>query len=199
MKIKLDKYAFMPVREHITDAGLDIRAIDDGIVRAKQSLLFHTGVNVQLPKGTAGLFVSKSGLMVKDDITSTGLVDEGYSGEVLVKWQRMCDKHVCPECGKPKLSDICPIILERSTHFSCDDCVTEMSLESLAEVEEIVMRWAKDHPEPVYPTWKEYLLDIGVIPDDAVPPDYVQELIVMCVDKPIPADIAQKLGLKAKE
>ena len=29
MKIKLDKYAFMPVREHITDAGLDIRAIDD--------------------------------------------------------------------------------------------------------------------------------------------------------------------------
>lgn len=92
MKIKLDKYAFMPVREHITDAGLDIRAIDDGLVRAKQSLLFHTGVHVQLPKGTAGLFVSKSGLMVKDDITSTGLVDEGYSGEVLVKLFNHGDK-----------------------------------------------------------------------------------------------------------
>ena len=85
MKIKLDKYAFMPVREHITDAGLDVRAIDDGIVRAKQSAIFHTGVHVQLPKGTAGLFVSKSGLMVNHEITSTGLVDEGYSGEVLVK------------------------------------------------------------------------------------------------------------------
>jgi len=85
LKIKLDKYAFMPVREHITDAGLDIRAIDDGIVRAKQSMIFHTGVHVQLPKGTAGLFVSKSGLMVKHEITSTGLVDEGYSGEVLIK------------------------------------------------------------------------------------------------------------------
>lgn len=85
MKIKLDKYAFMPVREHITDAGLDIRAVDDGIVRAKQSTLFYTGVHVQLPKGTAGLFVSKSGLMVNHDITSTGLVDEGYDGEVLVK------------------------------------------------------------------------------------------------------------------
>ena len=92
MKIKLDKYAFMPVREHITDAGLDIRAIDDGIIRAKQSMLFHTGVHVQLPKGTAGLFVSKSGLMVKDDITSTGLVDEGYSGEVLVKLFNHGDK-----------------------------------------------------------------------------------------------------------
>lgn len=85
MKIKLEKYAFMPVREHITDAGLDIRAMDDGIVRAKQSAVFHTGVHVQLPKGTAGLFVSKSGLMVKHEITSTGLVDEGYDGEVLVK------------------------------------------------------------------------------------------------------------------
>lgn len=92
MKIKLDKYAFMPVREHITDAGLDIRAIDDGIVRAKQSLLFHTGVHVQLPKGTAGLFVSKSGLMVKHEITSTGLVDEGYSGEVLIKLFNHGDK-----------------------------------------------------------------------------------------------------------
>lgn len=85
MKIKLDKYAFSPVREHITDAGLDVLAIDDGIVRARSSAVFHTGVHVQLPKGTAGLFVSKSGLMVHHGITSTGLVDEGYDGEVLVK------------------------------------------------------------------------------------------------------------------
>lgn len=85
MKIKLEPYAFVPVREHITDAGMDIRAMDDGIVRAKQSAVFRTGVHVQLPKGTAGLFVSKSGLMVKHEITSTGLVDEGYDGEVMVK------------------------------------------------------------------------------------------------------------------
>lgn len=85
MRIKLDRYAFMPVREHITDAGLDIRSMDDGIVRAHQSQLFRTGVHIQLPKSTAGLFVSKSGLMVQHEITSTGLVDEGYDGEVLVK------------------------------------------------------------------------------------------------------------------
>lgn len=85
MKIKLEKYAFMPVREHITDAGLDICAMDDGIVRARQSEVFHTGVHVKLPRSTAGLFVSKSGLMVDHEITSTGLIDEGYDGEVLVK------------------------------------------------------------------------------------------------------------------
>ena len=85
MKIMLETGAFEPVREHVTDAGLDIRAMHDGIVRAGQSALFHTGVHVELPEKTAGLFVSKSGLMVKHDITATGLVDDGYCGEIMVK------------------------------------------------------------------------------------------------------------------
>lgn len=40
---------------------------------------------MQLPKHTAGLIVSKSGLNVKHDITSTGLVDEAYTGSIRVK------------------------------------------------------------------------------------------------------------------
>lgn len=85
MRIKLDKGAFTPVRAHPTDAGLDIRAMTGGIVRAGQSHTFPTGVHIELPRGTAGLFVSKSGLMMNHDITATGLVDEGYSGEIRVK------------------------------------------------------------------------------------------------------------------
>lgn len=85
MNIKLDPGAFLPVREHSTDAGLDVRAYKGGVVRAGKSRVFRTGLHVELPPGTAGLFVSKSGLMMKHDITSTGLVDEGYSGEVMVK------------------------------------------------------------------------------------------------------------------
>lgn len=85
MKIKLDEGAFMPRREHATDAGLDIRAMKKGLVRAGQSVTFHTGVHIQLPPNTAGLFVSKSGLMMNHDITATGLVDEGYDGEIMVK------------------------------------------------------------------------------------------------------------------
>lgn len=85
MKMIIEPGAFVPTRAYSTDAGLDMYAMHDGIVRARQAVTFHTGVHVELPKGTAGLFVSKSGLMVKHDITSTGLVDEGYDGEVLVK------------------------------------------------------------------------------------------------------------------
>lgn len=85
MKIKLDPGAYMPVREHPTDAGLDIRAKYRKIVPARGCAVFNTGVHVQLPPGTAGILVSKSGLNVKYGITSTGLIDEGYDGEICVK------------------------------------------------------------------------------------------------------------------
>ena len=85
MKIMLDDGAFAPVRAHKEDAGLDIRAKSDALVRAGQSMTFHIGVHIQLPPGTCGLMVSKSGLNVRHDITSTGLIDEGYTGEIVVK------------------------------------------------------------------------------------------------------------------
>ena len=85
MKIMLDDGAFAPVRAHKEDAGLDIRAKSDALVRAGQSMTFHTGVHIQLPPGTCGLMVSKSGLNVLHDITSTGLIDCKYSGEIVVK------------------------------------------------------------------------------------------------------------------
>lgn len=85
MKIKLDDFAFEPIRAHSTDAGLDIRAIHGGCVRAGQSAAFHTGLHVKLPPYTTGICISKSGLMMNHDITSTGLIDEGYNGELMVK------------------------------------------------------------------------------------------------------------------
>ncbi|MBR0463436.1 MAG: dUTP diphosphatase [Clostridia bacterium] len=85
MRIMLDDGAFAPVRAHKEDAGLDIRAKCGAVVRAGQSMTFYTGVHVELPPGTAGLLVSKSGLNVRHDITSTGLIDPGYTGEIVIK------------------------------------------------------------------------------------------------------------------
>ena len=85
MKIKLDKNAFPPVRAHDTDAGLDLRASRSARVPAHGSALIGTGVHVQLPEGTAGILISKSGLNTKHDLTNTGLIDQGYTGEIMVK------------------------------------------------------------------------------------------------------------------
>ena len=84
MKVKYDPGAFPLKREHRTDAGLDIRAIDDGIVRAKQSATFHTGIHVELTDDTMGDIRPKSGLMFSNDILTFGTVDEGYDGEIMI-------------------------------------------------------------------------------------------------------------------
>ena len=85
MRVVLDDGAFMPTRAHVTDAGLDIRSMESGVVPAHGSRVFHTGVHIEIPKGCAGLLVSKSGLNIVFDVTSTGLIDEGYTGAILVK------------------------------------------------------------------------------------------------------------------
>lgn len=85
MEIMLDNGAYMPSRGHKTDAGLDLRTPKAVIVPAYEGVAVDTGVHVTLPHGCAGLLVSKSGLNVRHGITSTGLIDEGYTGSIVVK------------------------------------------------------------------------------------------------------------------
>ena len=85
MKIKLDGGALMPERAFDEDAGLDLKAMNNAVVPAHGSMLFDTGVHVELPKDTCGLLVSKSGLLCKHEITSTGLIDQGYTGSIKIK------------------------------------------------------------------------------------------------------------------
>ena len=85
MEVMLDNGAYMPSRGHSTDAGLDLRAPRAVTVPAYGSVTVDTGVHVALPHGCAGLLVSKSGLSVRHDITSTGRIDEGHTGSVVGK------------------------------------------------------------------------------------------------------------------
>ena len=85
MEVMLDNGAHMPSRGYSTDAGLDLRTPKAVTVPAYGSVTVDTGVHVALPQGCAGLLVSKSGLNVRHSITSTGLIDEGYTGSIVVK------------------------------------------------------------------------------------------------------------------
>ena len=86
MKIKLDNGAFEPVRAHDTDAGLDLRAKERVKIWPGLSASIDTGVHIELPHGFYGKIESKSGLNVKHDIVSCGgVVDEGYTGSIVVK------------------------------------------------------------------------------------------------------------------
>lgn len=85
LRVRLDDGAYLPERAHETDGGLDLRTPVDAYVRAGGSTVIDTGVHIQLPPGTVGMLKSKSGLNVKDGIVSEGVIDEGYTGTILVK------------------------------------------------------------------------------------------------------------------
>jgi len=85
MKVILDKGAILPSRAHSIDAGLDLFSPIDMMIPAHGSRTIDTGVHVELPPSRAGVIISKSGLNVKHDLTSTGLIDEGYTGSIRVK------------------------------------------------------------------------------------------------------------------
>lgn len=92
MKIKVDLGGFEPSRAHATDAGMDLRTPVAVTVPAHGSAVVDTKTHVELPQGCAGLIVSKSGLNVKHGITSTGLIDEGYTGTILVRLYNHSDE-----------------------------------------------------------------------------------------------------------
>ena len=75
LKVMLDKDAYMPIRAHRHDAGLDLFSTEDICLFEKSSVTIDTGVHVEIPKGYVGFIKSKSGLMVKHDIVTDGTVD----------------------------------------------------------------------------------------------------------------------------
>lgn len=104
MDIYVEEGAYKPVRAHPTDAGLDIRAMHDGVVRAGRTATFRTGVHIQLPRYpchevTAGLLMPRSGLMVNHDILSFGVVDHGYTGEIMVHLFNLGQKDYWVQAG----------------------------------------------------------------------------------------------------
>lgn len=113
MKIQLDPGAYMPDRAHEDDAGLDIRASEAQIVKARDCAVFDTGVHIQIPAGYCGLLVSKSGLNVKHGLLSTGLIDAGYTGSIAVKLYNNSDEDYYVEAGD-KISQlvVLPFLVE---------------------------------------------------------------------------------------
>ena len=91
MKVYLEPKALPIEYAHEQDAGIDLRSPIDTAVLPRSSVIIDTGVHVQIPHRCAGLLVSKSGLNVKNSITSTGLIDEGYTGAITVKLYKSGD------------------------------------------------------------------------------------------------------------
>lgn len=75
----------VPVRAYPCDAGLDLQAAADLVLRPHQRGKVSTGLRVQIPPGYVGMIVPRSGLAAEHGIThldAPGIIDAGYRGEV---------------------------------------------------------------------------------------------------------------------
>ena len=85
IRVTLEDGATLPVRAHGTDAGADLCCMEDVTIPAGDSALVDTGVHVELPEHTVGMLKSKSGLNCMAAMTTTGVIDQGYTGPIKVR------------------------------------------------------------------------------------------------------------------
>lgn len=86
--LMLDKGAHAPEKGHNDDAAFDLKTPKSFRIGLGESMTIDTGVHMVIPEGYCGVIESKSGLNVKADIITTGLVDAGYTGSIVVKLYR---------------------------------------------------------------------------------------------------------------
>lgn len=85
VNVIIDKGCYMPERAYPFDAGMDLRTPRDVIVPAGGSAVIDTGVHVEIPQGYVGMLKSKSGLNVKQNLISEGVIDCGFTGSIVCK------------------------------------------------------------------------------------------------------------------
>lgn len=121
--------------------------------------------------------------------------------EVMKQANRMC--HEFRSGLHKNYCDDCPV---SSIRNGKDSTCTEVMRSDPEWFEKIVMDWAEKNPEPVYPTWKEWQAENFPNYDALMRPcafeaeEYFgcKNFIgcEQCINTPIPADIAEKLGIK---
>lgn len=119
--------------------------------------------------------------------------------DVMKQARRMCNEiDDCDQCGL----------------MTDDGCCFDMMACKLTdrEIENVIMQWAAANPEPRYPTWVEWWDENFqgkgrrmLTPCSFVPPaelgcsigmDGCMKAPYKCWHTPIPADVAEKLGIK---
>ena len=109
--------------------------------------------------------------------------------EVMRQWQRMCKAYTTDD---ESCCDGCPVV-DLQEHgcgaiFEMDDRT------DWQQYVDAITAWAAEHPEQVYPSFLEWLHK--VLPNLNGQDDH--GTILELIKTPIPADIAQKLGVEPK-
>ena len=86
---KLDDRAHAPAYGSADAAGADLYAVTDIpiLIPPHQTVVVHTGLAVEIPRGFVGLVCARSGLATRQGLApanKVGVIDADYRGEVMV-------------------------------------------------------------------------------------------------------------------
>ena len=114
--------------------------------------------------------------------------------EVMRQAARMCRAHEeCEECPVCMIADMVP-----------SGCLFGGGIDA-GYIEEKIMGWAEENPEPRYPSWEEWQKANFPNAPHSICPNYFMRKkplgtcavsCAKCTGTPIPADIAEKLGIR---
>ena len=94
---KLNKNAVIPTYGSDYSAGADLYAVLDAgriEIPSHETVLVHTGLSFEIPKGYVGLVYARSGLATKNGLApanKVGVIDADYRGEVMVSLYNQSD------------------------------------------------------------------------------------------------------------
>ena len=115
--------------------------------------------------------------------------------QTMKDWRRMCKAQEAIEKTDP--CRVCPLANNGNDCCGIYEDNDGDDTRDYAHIEGVVARWAAEHPEPVYPTWAQYFNGITI--GNGRKPFLTDIELLKVIDSPIPADIAEKLGIEPKE
>lgn len=120
--------------------------------------------------------------------------------EIVKQARRMCEYYSQREgCRGCQLSRV------KTGRVSASLCktITSINAQDAIEIERIVTEWAKEHPEPTYPSWEDAWKSLFPnVVDTPCPNECFGEECpgdmdcIKCVKRPMSKHVAEKLGIK---
>lgn len=93
MKIKLLHEQCRPYKKHACDAGIDLKSRIDVVIKPHTRVTIPLGVRVAVPEGYVLLLFPRSS-MGKTPLrmcNSVGVIDSGYTGEIMAMYENTSD------------------------------------------------------------------------------------------------------------
>lgn len=94
--------AVLPAYAHPSDAGMDVRSVEDVTLAPGKRALVHTGLVMLLPPMYEAQVRPRSGLALKNGVTvlnTPGTIDSGYRGEIGVILVNLGNEPFCVRKG----------------------------------------------------------------------------------------------------